>query len=466
MNTFLQPLLEPMRNFYLFIRNIGVSPGLDDYEKRKLAIFNILNCMGILNGIIIPIAGLFNNDNLPTLAWVVAVSPALISSIALLAVYTGRPETGKMVYFILYPFVTALVYSTGIDVGIELFFVVYAILGVFLLKKVLNAIVAFFFSMMLYVAVFVVWKNYTSHLADTNHAFYIFNHALAVIFIFLSLHLFKTENGSYQRQLKKKNKLLETKRAEIEKQKEEIASQVLLLEKQTAELKELDNVKNKLFSVIAHDLKTPMYALRNMFTNIRNYDLPGDEIKMLIPDVVTDLNYTTGLMENLLHWAKSQMQADALRPQVLDVTLLIKEVMQLLRLQAESKKVYIENKSESPVYIYADKDMVNLVLRNLLSNAIKFTPENGSVYLGASDSQSFAEIYVQDTGTGMSEDTLQKINGNNYFTSKGTSNEAGTGLGLMLCREFLAKNGGRMFVESEPGKGSVFSFTLPQATLK
>jgi signal transduction histidine kinase len=104
------------------------------------------------------------------------------------------------------------------------------------------------------------------------------------------------------------------------------------------------------------------------------------------------------------------------------------------------------------------------VLRNLLSKAIKFTPENGSVFLGASDTGSFVEVYVQDTGTGMTTEALKKINTADYFTTKGTNNESGTGLGLMLCKEFLAKNGGRMFVESEPGAGSTFSFTLPSAS--
>jgi two-component system, sensor histidine kinase and response regulator len=235
------------------------------------------------------------------------------------------------------------------------------------------------------------------------------------------------------------------------------------LEKQTLELRELDAVKNKLFSVIGHDLRTPMYALRNMFRNVQQHDIPAHEIKAMIPDVVTDLNYTTGLMENLLQWAKSQMQADAMKPQLLDVSALVNDVMQLLRLQADAKKVYLENKLDHPVYIYADRDMVNLVLRNLLSNAIKFTPEQGRVSIDAYRTSSFVEVVVEDTGTGMSDEALQKINTNSYFTTRGTSNESGTGLGLMLCKEFLAKHGGRMYVESELGKGSTFSFTLPLA---
>ena len=457
----MKTILKPLLAFYSRIRSIGNSPDLDDYEIRKLAIFNILNCMGVMNGIIIPLAGLFNDDKLPALAWVVAISPAFISGIALMGTHYRRYEQAKMIYFIFYPLVTALAYASKIDIGIELFFFVYGVLGIFLLKKISHAVIAFSFSIALYFIVFVIWTNYDSRLINLNPGFYIFNHVLAALFIFCSLYLFKTENNGYQFRLLRRNSELESSKKEIEKQKADIERKATQLETQTAELKELDTLKNKLFSVIAHDLKTPMYALRNLFRNMQQYDLPGDEIKVMIPAVVTDLNYTTGLMENLLHWAKSQMQSDALRPQTLEVTALINEVMQLLRLQADSKKVYIESKINEPVYIYADKDMVNLVLRNLLSNAIKFTPENGYIFLGANPADEFVEIFVQDTGTGMSSDAMKKINANNFFTTKGTANESGTGLGLMLCKEFLAKNGGRMFVESEIGKGSVFSFTLP-----
>ena len=106
--------------------------------------------------------------------------------------------------------------------------------------------------------------------------------------------------------------------------------------------------------------------------------------------------------------------------------------------------------------------MVNLVLRNLLSNAIKFTPQQGMIEVGVNETDSFVEVYVQDSGSGISKEALQKINENNFYTTKGTASESGTGLGLMLCKDFLSKNGGQMHIESEVGKGSVFSFTLPK----
>jgi signal transduction histidine kinase len=136
--------------------------------------------------------------------------------------------------------------------------------------------------------------------------------------------------------------------------------------------------------------------------------------------------------------------------------------MQILQLQANNKKIYLESRIDFPVYCYADREMVNLVLRNLLSNAIKFTPENGKVMVGASDKASFVEIFVQDNGIGMRSEDVHQLFGDVYYTTKGTASENGTGLGLKLCKDFLEKNGGDISVKSNPGEGSIFSFTLPR----
>jgi signal transduction histidine kinase len=299
-----------------------------------------------------------------------------------------------------------------------------------------------------------------------NYYFFIFNHLLAIFFIFYGLLLIKNENTRYQTQTRDKNWQLRRSNLKILRQKADISGKAALLEEQTQQLTELNTLKNKLFSVIAHDLKAPLYALRTLFRNVQVYDLPGEEIKLLIPEVVNELTYTTGLMENLLQWAKSQMQAESVHPQLLDISRIAKEVLQLLRLQAEAKNIYINSKIERPVYVYADKDMINLVLRNLLSNAIKFTPEEGSICIEAREMRSYIEVFVQDTGTGISQEGLQKLMDENYYTTRGTEGEAGTGLGLMLCKDFLSRNGGRMHIESEPGKGSTFSFTLPKGGAK
>jgi signal transduction histidine kinase len=432
-----------------FIWNIGYRPALGSYEERKLGIFNFMNFLGLLAGIVLPIvASVGRFHSLPPSIWMVGCLPAVVSATVLIMNHFGKYEPARLVFFTLYPVVTSLIYPLRIDVGLEFFFVLYAVLSVFFLANIYNIIFSFALSMACYLFVY-----------DHSHLFF---HVLVMSLILYGLLLIKSENTRYQEQSRDRNWQLRRSNLKILRQKADITGKATLLEEQTQQLTELNSLKNKLFSVIAHDLKAPLYALRNLFRNVQLYDLPGDEIKRLVPEVINELTYTTGLMENLLQWAKSQMQAESVRPQLLDIAGISREVLLLLRLQAEAKKIYIDSRIEQPVFVYADKDMVNLVLRNLLSNAIKFTPMEGCIYLEARELRSCIEISVQDTGMGISQEGLQRLMAQNYYSTRGTGGEAGTGLGLMLCKEFLSRNGGEMNIRSEPGKGSTFSFTLPK----
>lgn len=452
---------SPLRVIVLWqaVRNVGSAPGMGNYEKRKLNVFNQLNFIGILCGLFIPFAGLFDTQELPPVAGLVAFSPALISSCVLWLNHKQKHDLARMIYFTLYPVLTSLVYASGLDVGVELFFILYGVLAVFYMRRPLHGGIAFFVSAGCYAFAFVFANVYTYNLKTSNVPFYVLNHCIAVVFIFFALSWIKKENSGYQRSILKKNKALKRNNQKIEHQRQLIA-------KKAEELTELNALKNKLFSVISHDLKNPIYALRNLFRNAEAHDMDATELKSMVPEIVADLNYVTALMENLLQWAKSQMRADAVRVENLDLTKQIEETTMVLRLQAEAKHIYIHNKTARPVYVCADKDVLNLVLRNLLSNAIKYTPENGDIFIEASDLKSAVEVSIQDTGIGMTEEVLDRLSENNFYTTKGTANETGTGLGLMLCKEFLRKMGSRMYIESEEGKGSTFSFTLmkPEST--
>jgi two-component system, sensor histidine kinase and response regulator len=429
------------------IRSIGADVNLDEYEKRKLGIFNQLNFLQLITGILMPIAGFFSDSSLPGGAWLVAAMPALISCAVLWLNSTRRHELALLIYFIFYPVFTCIIYINGMNLGVELFFVLYGILSVFFFHDIGYMLFSAALSMLSYFILSVVLKNYQYQLKSLNIWVYMFNQVLGMMYIFYGLYLIKRENNGYQ--------------ASIIKQKTALGKQAQLLQKQAEELTELNVLNNKLFSVISHDLKTPMYALRNFFQNARDLKLSAREIKTMLPDVVNDLNYTTGLMENLLHWAKSQMQSNEVRPQHLDLNAMIREVIQLLRLQAESKNIIIENKTELQVQAYADPDMINLVLRNLLSNAIKFTSPGGRILVATNEYDSFSEVFVRDSGVGISIEQMRMINDNSFYSTNGTASESGTGLGLSLCKEFLARNKGRLMIESEPGQGSTFSFTLP-----
>jgi two-component system sensor histidine kinase/response regulator len=430
------------------IKRLGFTSTMDDYEKRKLGIFNKLNFFQLLAGIVIPVAGLIRNQHFPTTAWIVACMPALVSVLVLILNSRCQYYLAQIAYFVLYPFATSIVYFWGFNLGVEMSFILYGILSVFFIQDISQMLFALGLSMVSYFVLAVVCKNYTYQLATANLYLYLFNQLLALAFIFYGLFLIKEENTGYQHN--------------IIRQKEEIAANEQQLMQQTEELMQLNAFKGRLFSIIAHDLKSPIYALRNLFRNMMLYDLPADDIKGMVPEVVNELTYTTSLMENLLQWARSQMRADTVKPKTIDLSGIIEEVTRLLRLQADAKNIRVTLSGDKSVKAFADKDMVNLILRNLLSNAIKYTPERRDIEIGARNTDAGVEMYVRDTGTGIAPDALMKIQSNTFYSTKGTAGESGTGLGLMLCREFSIRNGGELQIESTPDMGSTFTVKLPK----
>jgi len=458
------PLLDrSKKNFasaFEYVQNIGVSHRLTEYQKRKVKVFNFINFLQIIAGIGIPVIGFAGNLSLGSV--IIACLPVLVSVLVFYLHKQFRYELALLFYFILYPVLTQFVYLNGINLGGELYFIFYGLLSVFLLKNVGYMLMSIAFSMVPYFILSVLVKEFQFSLAAENKEIYVFNQALAILFIFYGLYLIKKEMTSYQFRVLRKNRLLTQQYQQIEQQKAALERQAVDLRATTAELTEMNALKNKLFSVISHDLKSPMYALRTLFANVQQYNVPAHDVKLMVPEVLNDLNYTIGLMENMLAWSKNQMQGQQVNKQVVDITKVITEVIHLLRTPAEAKQILVEHNTEGPVLAIADKEMVHLVLRNLISNAIKFTPQCGTITVGAVETESFAEVFVQDTGVGISAEALKKINAQSFYTTRGTSAEAGTGLGLMLCKEFLQHNGGRMHIESEPGQGSLFSFTLPK----
>jgi signal transduction histidine kinase len=462
------PLLSAIVNrFFQFLENIkstGFSDSMDEYEKRKLGIFNLLNLFQYCTGLLVPVILIINEPGIAWFSDLVIIIPPLISIAVLYLNSKKKFDAALVTYFILYPFFSSLVYLNGINLGTELFFILYGILSVFFLKELSHIIFCIGFSMVNYFILAVVLSTYNYNLEYTSRFLYLLNQLLAIGFIFYGLYLYlvKKENSDYQQGILRTNEMLERLNLEIQNQKEVITEKARLLEEQATQLKAMDNFKTRLFSIVSHDLKNPLYALRNLFSEIQQKQIPEKEIIKLIPQVIKDLNYTTGLTDNLLHWARSQMQASSMFPQELNVSALIEEVYQQQRLQAEIKGVNVLLQLKEPIVIYADRDMISLVIRNLLSNAIKFTPEGANVTIGVNELDTSVEIFISDQGEGLSSDALERIRRNDYFTTRGTANEPGTGLGLMLVKEFLVKNKGYLHIESTIGQGSTFSFTLPK----
>jgi signal transduction histidine kinase len=233
-------------------------------------------------------------------------------------------------------------------------------------------------------------------------------------------------------------------------------------------LQELNASKDKFFSIIAHDLKSPFNSMlgfsKILEDNFDNYD--EENKKKFLEIVHKGLQDTYDLIENLLFWSRSQSGAMDFNPEKLNLYLVYEETIELLKQSAKNKLIKLSNQIPQNIYVNADKYMISTILRNLISNAIKFTPKNGEVSINAElktyKNNKYAEISIEDNGVGISKNTQSKLFVVGETTSsKGTENETGTGLGLILCKEFVDKHGEKIWVESEVGIGSKFFFTLP-----
>ncbi len=235
------------------------------------------------------------------------------------------------------------------------------------------------------------------------------------------------------------------------------------IEAQNIELQNLNATKDKFFSIISHDLKGPLNSLTS-FSNllINHFDaLSKEEIQGLAKDLDKSLKNLFNLLNNLLAWARSQTGNIDFTREPFDISQVLEENRELLQAQATTKSITILSESPGVLMTNANRNSVTTVVRNLLSNAIKFTPVGGAVKLQAEKAGTEIRVSVSDTGVGMSKKILDKLfRIDAKHTTPGTQNETGTGLGLILCKDFVEKNGGRIWVESEEGKGSVFYFTL------
>ena len=232
-----------------------------------------------------------------------------------------------------------------------------------------------------------------------------------------------------------------------------------------AKLKVSNNTKDKFFSIIAHDLKSPFNALLGFSNMLLKDHKQYDEEKReeMINSINSSAKGAFDLLENLLTWAQSQSGVIEYRPEKINLKILLSETVFDLQGQAINKNIQVLDTFSENELIFADKNMIATVLRNLVSNAIKFTHKNGKVIIGAEQAENNMLISVTDTGVGMDKDELQKIFAiSEKVSTSGTENETGTGLGLILCKEFVEKHGGEIWVESEIEKGSTFSFTIPK----
>ena len=242
----------------------------------------------------------------------------------------------------------------------------------------------------------------------------------------------------------------------------------IALKNSEAELRNINILKDKLFSIIAHDLRGPVGNLTlglKMLAELKeNDELQKEE---LLDELQKAAKTSYDLLENLLNWSRIQSGTIALNPENLILNHLVEESSEHLMPIAVRKGITVKTVAREVFGVWADKNSVSLVIRNLLSNAIKFTPTGGEITVTLEDKGNFVETAITDTGTGIEQEVLNVLfDPFENHIRYGTNGEKGSGLGLVLCQEFTENNGGKIYAESEPGKGSRFAFTLPRSAAK
>jgi signal transduction histidine kinase len=248
---------------------------------------------------------------------------------------------------------------------------------------------------------------------------------------------------------------------EISRQKNEIASQARILQQQNDQLEKHHNFRNKIFTIISHDLRAPFNSVRGLLDLLQSQCLSANEITNVFGLLGRDIDATAAMLNNLLAWSRAQLKGSNINWQSVNLQQLAADNIHLADAQAALKNIRIRNEVPPHLMAFTDQERLSFVLRNLLANAMKFTFVNGEIKLQAREKDGKVEIAVSDNGQGISSKNIARLFTEERFSTPGTSHEKGTGLGLMLSKEFIETLKGDITVESRLEQGSVFRVLLP-----
>ena len=278
---------------------------------------------------------------------------------------------------------------------------------------------------------------------------YILGGALLIVLIVYILTLINGKN---------RKELLE----ELEETNKQYKLQNDSLLEQTRHLEEMNQVKDRLFSIVSHDLKDSITGVKAFLDLLREDSISQEEFDELIPELSENADNAAALLMNLLNWSKSQMQNLEPKPELFNIQDVFQDKINLVQKKVEQKNIILLDESIKD-FVYADRSMIEIVIQNLLANAIKFSRVGDVITISNRERNGNVLICIEDTGVGISEENQKKLFKNGGFTTRGTNAEKGTGLGLSICKQMVELNYGKIWVESEPNLGSKFFVELPKA---
>lgn len=266
------------------------------------------------------------------------------------------------------------------------------------------------------------------------------------------------------KQTKKLIKIGDSSQRKLRNAQMKLEEQNAMINAQYQKLRELNATKDKFFTIISHDIRNPITSIL-MMAEILRYSterISKEELTEKIGSIIEAIKRVFSLFDNLLRWARTQTGSISFIPENIELSALIDKVITLLDVELTNKNIKFHSGVNSNIIVFGDRNMLETIFRNLISNAIKFTGSSGSINVLAELNNSEAIITIRDTGLGISREDIKKLfRIDENFKTKGTANEVGSGLGLILCKEFIEKHGGQIWVESVQGKGSDFKFSIP-----
>lgn len=415
--------------------NIGIRPELDLIEQKKTRLLNFMVILGQLHSLAFIIVNIMEGHY-----WNVGLLSLNVTG-GLLFLFINSYHFIQTARIILTILSTASLCLSSImfQNGNEYYFITNLVVISLIFKR--TSAIIWLSLLTITCFVFIRFTDTTPWMLEPlPHSRVLINMTSALILAFLGLIYYRFEQRFYEQQLQQ--------------------SQVIL-EKKNSELEESNTTKEKLFSIIAHDLRSPIAQLRNILDMLNKQLLSQEDFYKLSEHISLNVKQLQGGLDNLLQWSNSQLQGIEAHPQKVDFKSTLAQVISLMQAEIENKSLGIHIESEGGP-IWADPNHLQLVLRNLLSNAVKYSYKSGVIHIHHYTLNHEVIISIADEGDGMdTEMRKQLFSAANIISKRGTLNEKGTGLGLKLCKEFVDKNNGKIWVEAREPKGSIFFVSFP-----
>lgn len=422
----------------MWLFQFGIKPDLKPYEKRRALIFNYANTAGFGIALIrLVYMAAFSDNRYSAAVFVINALPLLIFVAMAGFMHTRRYRGALATSFVFFPPAITLLKLPTQDKGIEMYFIVYLMFAFFFLYRRVHIALAVGWILVCWTATVLLNETpaFTIYLSPypLDAGLTVINYSTAFALTLLTMYFIKFEVWKYEQS--------------IRKQKEELTR--------------LNAIKDKVFSVISHDLRTPVLSTIMLLKAMERGEFTDQQFRELLPELRDNMEETGELMTNLLVWARNQIRQTDFHASYVSLTELSAQTVRFLNRQAEEKNIRLVNEIPEGCTAYADRDSLQIVLRNLVANAIKFTASGGYVRMRSASQKGMVKVSVEDNGVGISTEDQDLLFGDGFYTTEGTAQEKGTGMGLFLCRDIIEKNGGAIFFASEEGRGTTFTFSVP-----